>query len=59
MGRLEEAKVEIAVIRKLDPSVCLALYRERSRYEKVEDPGPLSSRSAQGGIAGRRNLSML
>jgi hypothetical protein len=37
MGRLEEAKVELAVIRKLDPSVCLALYRERSRYEKVED----------------------
>jgi adenylate cyclase len=37
MGRLEEARAEIAVIRKLDPSVCLALYRERSRYEKVED----------------------
>jgi hypothetical protein len=37
MGRLEEARAEIAAIRKLAPSVCLALYRERSRYEKDAD----------------------
>jgi adenylate cyclase len=37
LGRLDEAKAEIAEILQLDPSVCLALYRERLRYEKVED----------------------
>jgi TolB-like protein/Flp pilus assembly protein TadD len=37
MGRLDEARAEIVEILKLDPSVCLALYRERLRYEKVED----------------------
>ena len=37
MGRLNEASAQIAAIRKLDPTVCLALYRERSCYEKSED----------------------
>jgi adenylate cyclase len=37
MDRLEEARAEIATIRELDPSVCLALYRGRLRYEKMED----------------------
>ena len=37
MGRLDEARAEIAEILKLDPSVCLALYRQRLRYEKIED----------------------
>jgi hypothetical protein len=37
MGRLNEASAQIAAIRKFDPTVCLALYRERSRYEKSED----------------------
>jgi len=34
---LEEARAEIATVRELDPSVCLALYRGRLRYEKMED----------------------
>jgi len=37
MDRLEEARAEIATVRELDPSVCLALYRGRLRYEKMED----------------------
>ncbi len=37
MGRLDEAKIEIEAILKLDPSVCLSLYRQRVRYEKIED----------------------
>jgi adenylate cyclase len=37
MDRLEEARAEIATIRELDLSVCLALYRGRLRYEKMED----------------------
>jgi adenylate cyclase len=37
MGRLDEARAEITAIRKLDSTVCIALYRERSDYEKVED----------------------
>ena len=37
MGRLDEARAEVATIRKLDPSVCLATYRERDDYERVED----------------------
>jgi TolB-like protein/class 3 adenylate cyclase/Flp pilus assembly protein TadD len=37
MGRLDEARGEIAEIRKLDPSVCIALYRERSRYKNTDD----------------------
>ncbi|HXV26135.1 MAG TPA: tetratricopeptide repeat protein [Alphaproteobacteria bacterium] len=37
MGRLDEARAEVAAIRRFDPSVCLAMYRERIRYEKVED----------------------
>ena len=37
MGRMDEAKKEIAVVRKLDSSVCISLYRERSRYKNVED----------------------
>jgi len=37
MGRLDEARTEIAEMRRLDPSVCLSLYRERIRYNRVED----------------------
>jgi TolB-like protein len=37
MGRLDEARAEVAAIRKLDPSVCLAMYRERICYEKFAD----------------------
>jgi adenylate cyclase len=37
MGRMEEARAEIEVLRKLDPSLSIASYRERMRYEKVED----------------------
>jgi adenylate cyclase len=37
MGRMEEARNEIEVLRKLDPSVSIASYRERLRYEKAED----------------------
>jgi tetratricopeptide (TPR) repeat protein len=37
MGRLDEAKTEIAEMRRLDPSVSLSLYRERIRYSRVED----------------------
>jgi TolB-like protein/class 3 adenylate cyclase len=37
MGRLDEAGSEIEALLKLDPSLCIALYRERMRYEKVED----------------------
>jgi TolB-like protein/cytochrome c-type biogenesis protein CcmH/NrfG len=37
MGRLDEARAEVAAIRKLDPSVCLAMYRERIRYERFAD----------------------
>jgi adenylate cyclase len=37
MGRLNEASAQIAAIREFDPTVCLALYRERSCYEKSED----------------------
>ena len=37
MGRLDKARTEIAEIRRLDPSVCLSLYRERIRYNRVED----------------------
>ena len=37
MGRLDEARSEVAAIRKLDPSVCLAMYRERNEYDKIED----------------------
>ena len=37
MGRMDEARAEVAAIRKLDPSVCLAMYRERIRYEKFAD----------------------
>jgi TolB-like protein len=37
MGRLDEARAEVAAIRKLDPSVCLAMYRERICYEKIAD----------------------
>jgi TolB-like protein/class 3 adenylate cyclase/cytochrome c-type biogenesis protein CcmH/NrfG len=37
MGRMDEAKKEIAAVRKLDSSVCIALYRERSRYKNAED----------------------
>jgi adenylate cyclase len=37
MGRLDEAGAEIEALRRLDPSLCIALYRERMRYEKVED----------------------
>jgi hypothetical protein len=37
MGRLDEARAEVAAIRKLDPTVCLKLYRERLHFEKLED----------------------
>jgi TolB-like protein/class 3 adenylate cyclase/cytochrome c-type biogenesis protein CcmH/NrfG len=37
LGRLNEARAEIAEILKLDPSVCLSLYRQRIRYENAED----------------------
>jgi adenylate cyclase len=37
MGRLDEARAEIEVIRKLDPSLSLAMYRQRLHYEKNEN----------------------
>jgi TolB-like protein len=37
MGCLDDARAEVAAIRKLDPSVCLAMYRERICYEKIAD----------------------
>jgi adenylate cyclase len=37
MGRMQEARTEVEVLRKLDPSLSLASYRKRLRYEKVAD----------------------
>ena len=37
LGRMEEARIEISEIRKLDPLVCIALYRERIKYKNSED----------------------
>jgi tetratricopeptide (TPR) repeat protein len=37
MGRMEEARIEIEALRKLDPSLSISSYRERLKYEKVED----------------------
>jgi tetratricopeptide (TPR) repeat protein len=37
MGRLDEARAEIDAIRKLDPSLGLAMYRQRLNYEKKEN----------------------
>jgi TolB-like protein/Tfp pilus assembly protein PilF len=37
MGRIEEAKSEIAKVLALDPCVTLELYRRRIRYQRAED----------------------
>ena len=37
MDRLDEARAEIEVIRKLDPTLSLAMYRQRLHYEKNEN----------------------
>ena len=37
MGRLDEARAEIAEIRSSTRPFALALYRQRSRYQKIED----------------------
>jgi adenylate cyclase len=37
LGRLDEARTEIATIRRLDPSLSLSLYRNRLSFEKSED----------------------
>ena len=37
LGHIDEARMEIAEIRKRDPLVSISLYRERSRYKNSED----------------------